>query len=155
LRERLHQPVGWFKSLTALICLIISFCNIMLTIQKGYSLESTFLLWGSFLLIGVALFIFDVRSVFFIASLGFGTVTLIIQKEKADLESIAFFLVALRMFNDKISLLVIIFSIFAGVMGRALLLSMNFYETAMLFLGHIAFVLAFYVPIIYKGDEGV
>ena len=137
---------GWFKLGLSLFSIALSLCNIISTISKGYSLLATFPYWFPFLLFPLLLIFLDLKDVLFFASLFIGVVLTIYQGGIGDLQGALFFILALNLYSDKISLLVVLFGILVGILGRSFILGMTMFQSIGLFAGFLVCVMIFYIP---------
>lgn len=155
MKEQVRQPVGWLKTLISILSISLAVCNLVILESKGKDLLSNMLLWLPFVVVSISVLFIDIKTVVFVACLYAGTLTAINQTNKGDIQAVLFFILALNIYSDKISLIVVVFSALTGILGRAFLIGMSFTETTILTIGFFACFLIFYIPKIIKGDQDV
>ena len=150
MKEQVRRPVGWFKLGLFLLSITLSVCNIISTIINGYSLLSTLPLWLPFLVLPILLFFLPIKDVVFMTSLLAAVISSINQTSAGDLQGALFFILALNLYSDKISLFVVLFGVLVGVLGRAFILGMSLFQTVGLLAGFLGCVMLFYIPRVIK-----
>ena len=141
---------GWLKWCLILLSSLLAITNLTTLSLRGDSLLWSIHLWLPFIVFSVVSIFFPIKDILFTACLFIGVTLTIDQSTIADLQGALFFILALNLYSDKISVIVVSFSIFAGILGRSFLLGMTISQTIGLTIGFIICILIFFAPRVTK-----